>query len=218
MKEIALIHTVQSVAVTFGKELSDYLGEEVKIYNLWDQFLSINPNEVGEFTKNNQYRLLNDVKNAELTGADIIVISCSTLTPHIKAIRPYISIPIVAIDDAMAARAISFGNKILAVATAKSTIQPTTDKLHEEAAKAGKRIEVDQKVIFEAYLAMQENNMEKHDRVLKEAIKTVRDYDCIVLAQASMASCATDIENITGIPTLASLELCMEQIKEILGL
>ena len=60
--------------------------------------------------------------------------------------------------------------------------------------------------------------MEKHDRVLKEAIKTVRDYDCIVLAQASMASCATDIENITGIPTLASLELCMEQIKEILGL
>ena len=91
MKEIALIHTVQSVAVTFGKELSDYLGEEVKIYNLWDQFLSINPNEVGEFTKNNQYRLLNDVKNAELTGADIIVISCSTLTPHIKAIRPYIS-------------------------------------------------------------------------------------------------------------------------------
>ena len=44
MKSIALIHTVKTVAVSFDETLKQYVGEEVKVHNLWDDFLANNPN------------------------------------------------------------------------------------------------------------------------------------------------------------------------------
>ena len=40
MKSIALIHTVRTVAVSFDEQLKAYVGEEVKVHNLWDDFLA----------------------------------------------------------------------------------------------------------------------------------------------------------------------------------
>ena len=101
MKSIALIHTVKTVANSFEQQLKDYVGEPVKIHNLWDDFLANNPNEIGEFTIENRCRLYNDIKSAEMTGADMIVVTCSTLTPVVNMIRPFIKVPLIAIDDAM---------------------------------------------------------------------------------------------------------------------
>ena len=216
MKTIALIHTVMSVASTFGNQLKDYLGGDVRIFNIWDDFLAIDPNVTGVFSTANKYRLLQDIRNAELTGADLIVVSCSTLTPHLKAIRPLIAVPVIAIDDAMTQKAVATGSKILAVSTAESTIQPTTDKILEDAEAAGKTVSVDQKVVFEAFKAMMDGDMPKHNELLIGALENERDYDCIVLAQASMAPCAGEIENRTGIPVLSSPSLCMAYVKEAL--
>ena len=66
MKSIALIHTVKSVASGFDDSLRNYLGYEVKIHNLWDDFLANNPNEIGEFTIQNRNRLFCDMR----PGAD----------------------------------------------------------------------------------------------------------------------------------------------------
>ena len=214
MKTIALIHTVMSVASTFGDQLKAFLGGDVRIFNIWDDFLALDPKETGVFSTCNKYRLLQDIKNAELTGADLIVVSCSTLTPHLKAIRPMISVPVIAIDDAMTKKAVETGTKILAVSTAMSTIEPTTSKILEDAEAAGKAVEVDRKVVLDAYEAMLAGDMPKHNEILINAVKDVSGYDCIVLAQASMAPCADAIAEATGVPVLSSPSLCMASVKE----
>ncbi len=214
MKQIAIIHTVQSVADTFGARLKEYLGGNAKIYNIWDDFLAINANELGEFTMNNKNRLFNDIKNAELTGADLIVLSCSTLTPHLDNIRPFISVPVIAIDDAMTEAAVGVGKKILVVATAQSTLAPTSDKLFCDAAKAGREITIDHLHLPEAFEALKVNDMALHDRLVLEAAEKITGYDCIVLAQASLAPCEKKIQEITGIPTLSSPDLCFKRVKE----
>ncbi len=89
------------------REYTEELSEEVKIYNLLDDYLAIHPNEVGEFTKNNKDRLYNDLVNAELTGADLIVVTCSTLTPFVEQFRQHLSVPVIAIDDAMGKKAVT---------------------------------------------------------------------------------------------------------------
>jgi len=216
MKTAALLHTVMSVASTFGSQLKEYMGGDIKIYNIWDDFLAINPNEIGEFTTVNKNRLLQDIKTAEQTGADVIVVTCSTLTPHMPYIRPYISVPVIAIDDAMTIKAAEIGGKILVVATARSTIQGTTDKVLEDAAKLGKTVEVDQMVLSDAFAAMQAGDMAKHNELLIGAVKDVKGYDCVVLAQASMAPCAKEIESYIGVPVLGSPALCMESVKACL--
>lgn len=214
MKSIALIHTVQSVATTFSNTLQGVLDEEVKVHNLWDDFLANNPNEIGEFTIENRNRLLNDVKTAEMTGADLIVVTCSTLTPVVKMIRPFIKVPVIAIDDAMARKAVTYGTKVLVLATAESTLQPTKDKLTEEAAAIGQELAIDCRAVTEAFRALKAMEMDKHDAILREEAGTISGYDCIVLAQASMAHLEDDISGITGCPVLSSPQLCMEEIQE----
>lgn len=214
MKSIALIHTVQSVATAFGNTLQEYLDEEVKVHNLWDDFLANNPNEVGEFTIENRNRLFNDIKTAELTGADVIAVTCSTLTPIVKMIRPFVKVPLIAIDDAMAKKAVTFGSNIMILATAESTLQPTQDKLEEEAGLLGIQLNIQRMAVMEAFKALKAVDMERHDAILKETAKQLAGYDCIVLAQASMAHLEDEISRITGCTVLSSPKLCMQQIQE----
>lgn len=216
MKSIALIHTVKTVANSFEQKLKDYVGEPVKIHNLWDDFLANNPNEIGEFTIENRCRLYNDIKSAEMTGADMIVVTCSTLTPVVNMIRPFVRIPLIAIDDAMGRKAVTCGERILVLATAGSTEGPMREKLNAEAAKLGKSIQIDFQANAEAFQAMKAVQMERHDAILLDMAKNISGYDCVVLAQASMAHLDQKIEAICKIPVLSSPGLCMEQVKETL--
>lgn len=204
------------MAVSFDERLRSKLGEEVKIYNIWDDFLAINPNEVGEFTIDNRNRLFFDIKNAELAGVDMIVTTCSTLTPVVEMIRPFIKVPVVAIDDEMARLAVTFGERVLILATAESTIAPTSSKIAKEAEKAKVKIDLSTKVCKEAFLAMKTMDMEKHDKLLLEMAKDFKAYDCIVLAQASMAHLEKAIHEICACPVLSSPDLCIKQVSELL--
>ena len=216
MKSIALIHTVKTVANSFEQKLKDYVGEPVKIHNLWDDFLANNPNEIGEFTIENRCRLYNNIKSAEMTGADMIVVTCSTLTPVVNMIRPFVRVPLIAIDDAMGREAVTCGERILVLATAGSTEGPMREKLNAEAAKLGKSIQIDFQANAEAFQAMKAVQMERHDAILLDMAKNISGYDCVVLAQASMAHLDQKIEAICKIPVLSSPGLCMEQVKETL--
>ncbi|MGN8818414.1 aspartate/glutamate racemase family protein [Oribacterium sp. HCP28S3_H8] len=216
MKKICLIHTVKPVAVSFDQQLRDFLKEDVEIYNLWDSFLADNPNEIGSFTINNRNRLYNDIKSAEMTDCDVIVVTCSTLTPTVRLIRPFIEKPLIAIDDAMGREAVRRGSRILAYASAASTEGPMREKLQEEADKLGKEIHIDFRSNHEAFLAMKAMDMETHDRLLLEGAREITGYDVIVLTQASMAHLETKIQEITGIPTLSSPKRCMQEIKDTL--
>jgi len=216
MKSIALIHTVKTVATSFDQTLKDYVGEEVKVHNLWDDFLANNPNEVGEFTIENRNRLFNDIKAAEMTGADMIVVTCSTLTPTVNLIRPFIKVPLIAIDDAMGRKAVTYGDKILVLASAGSTEIPMRDKLNAEAAALGKTVEIDFIANAEAFRAMKAVQMDVHDAIFLKMAEEISGYDCIVLAQASMAHLDKKIEEICKIPVLSSPTLCLEQVKETL--
>lgn len=215
MKSIALIHTVESVAVSFGHELQNFLPEKVKIHNIWDDYLATNPNEIGNFTINNRNRLLNIVKNCEMTGADLIVTTCSTLTPIIKMIRPFIKTKIISIDDAIIKRALTLGNNILILATAPSAAAATKIKLVEDNI-SNKSISIHVQTITEAFECLKNMDITKHDQIIKEKVTTIKNIDCIILAQASMAHLEKDIANLTKCTVLSSPVLCMEEIKEYL--
>lgn len=213
MKSIVLIHTVQSLAVSFDKKLQNFLQEEVKIHNIWDDFLANNPNEIGEFSLENKNRLFYIIKAAELTHADIIVTTCSTLTPTIKEIRPFIKTPIIAIDDAIAKKAAKEGNNILILATAESALKATKEKIQEETNNLNKKPSIETIALTDAFQCLKDMDMKKHDEIIKNYVTSVKVFDCIVLAQASMAHLEKDIADITNCPVLSSPTLCMREIQ-----
>lgn len=216
MKSIVLIHTVQTLAVSFGEKLQQFLQEEIKIHNIWDDFLANNPNEIGEFSLENKNRLFHIIQAAELTHADIIVTTCSTLTPTIKEIRPFIKTPIIAIDDAITKKAAKEGNNILILATAESALKATREKIQEEAHLFNTNPHIKAIALTEAFQCLKKMDIKKHDEIIKNYVSSIEGFDCIVLAQASMAHLEQEIENITNCSVLSSPILCMNEIKNTL--
>ncbi|MEM1484460.1 aspartate/glutamate racemase family protein [Oscillospiraceae bacterium PP1C4] len=216
MKRIALIHTVKSVLNSFEDRIRNAIDGELIIHNMLDDFLASDAAERGKFTQENLNRLFYDIRAAELTGADVIAVTCSTLTPAVVKIRPFIKTPVVAIDDAMTKLAVELGERITILATAQSTVEPTRSKLMHDAAQIKKRVSASVLVCDEAYTAIKKLDFETHDRLIKEMALSIKNQDVVVLAQASMAHLEQDIRKICGCPVLSSPELCVGQIKQII--
>lgn len=216
MKRVALIHTVRSVLDSFEPLLLRTLAKPVLVHNILDDFLATDPAATGRFSDTNKRRLANDLANAELTGADLIVVTCSTLTPAVAELRRGMKVPVLAIDDALCRRALDFGPRILVMATARSTLEPTAAKIRQEAAAAGRRVRIDTLLREEALAALKAGEGERHDAILKEAVREIGEADVVVLAQASMARAEEIVAAASGKPVLSSPALCAAEAKRFL--
>jgi len=218
MKKIMLLHTVKSVFETFGHDMCNYLDFPVQTDSILDTFLADDPaRHDGVFSEANRIRLFHDLENAQLAEPDLIVVTCSSLSPYIPSLRSFFRIPIVSIDDAMCRTAVETGTEVAVIATATSALQPAIRKLNLMAAEADTRLNVSSFCNPDAIAALKAGDRATHDRlVLEMAAKIKSDTDVIVLAQASLAPMKESVEKTTGIRTLASPELCFGEIKSIL--
>ena len=218
MKRIACIHTVYSVIDSFTKQLREGIPGEFLIHTLYDDFLATDPapGQAGKFTPMNHQRLRLDMQAQALTGADIIVVSCSTLSPSVRLLRGEFNVPVVAIDDAMVQEAVARGTKIGMMATATSTVEPSASAIRAEAERVGK--EIDLKIIYreEAILALKAGDSATHDRLVLEMADQLADCDVIVLAQASTAYMEDAVAQRTGRPTLSSPSRCIAQLRKMM--
>ncbi|MBR2591347.1 MAG: aspartate/glutamate racemase family protein, partial [Oscillospiraceae bacterium] len=187
------------------------------LHNIMDDFLADDPADTGEFSTVNKARLYNDIKSAEMTGADLIVVTCSTLSPTVAEIRPFVKTRIVTIDEAMAAQAVKTGKKIGLLATANSTVNASRFKLEEAAAKIGKTVEIEISHDEEAIRALKAGDAEKHNELVMKMAQKLHSPDVMVLAQASMAPMETALHERFGVPVYSSPALCIAQVKEILA-
>lgn len=214
MNRIALIHTVPTVYLTFADELKKALPDAV-ITNTLDDYLASDAEERGYFSKDNQQRLYNLIEAAEKTHPDLIAVTCSTLSPHVNSFRNLFGTPLVTIDEMMISEAVKSGSSLLIVSTAESTVGPTKSKLRNEALLQNRTIEIENIVCNEAYVAIKKRDKALHDSLVLERIKQLdKQYDVIILAQASMAHLEESIKQICKSVVLSSPRMCIANILE----
>lgn len=216
MSLVSLIHTVPTVYSTFGARIIEAI-PDIKVINTVDEFLASDPAEKGIFTPVNKARLLALVKSSEATDADVILTTCSTLSPVIEQIRPFVTTPIITIDGFMLKKAVAKGKRIAILATAESTLGPTKSQLMLEAHKLNKEISLTEYLCPEAYTAIKARDQETHDTLVLERVKEIHDQDVIVLAQASMAHLEKQVSDLTGQIVLSSPSLCIQELTMLLG-
>ena len=217
MKRVACIHTVYSVIEDFTSQLRAKLPPDTKIHTLYDDFLATDPADTGKFSAVNHERLRLDLRACALTGADVIVVSCSTLSPSVRLLRGEVNVPVVAIDDAMVREAVQKGRRIGLLATANSTVKPSESAIYAAAEAAGKQIDLQVLCNEDAIRALKAGDRQTHDRLVLELAEALGACDVIVLAQASMAHMEQAVQQKTGVFTLTSPARCIEQVRELLA-
>lgn len=127
-----------------------------------------------------------------------------------------VDVPILKIDDPMAEKAVATGKRIGVVCTASTTLVPSEGIIREHAARQGKEVEVTMKLDSNALDAIMAGDRAEHDRRVREAAARLsKENDVVVLAQASMARLAPELNKVLSVPVLASPELCVNSLQRL---
>jgi Asp/Glu/hydantoin racemase len=173
--------------------------------------------ECGYIPKATTNRFLMASKLAESTGANLIVCACTSMTPLMDYVRPFLEVPMILIDDEMHRCAPSMGNRVTIFASAETAVEPTIQKYldHVRQQNAGdKTIQV--VTCPSAHIHMRTGNMDEHDRIVLEAATNIHDSDLVILAQYSLTHLTQPIEAICGCKVIGSGEYCIREIARIL--
>lgn len=216
-KSIAIVQT-SAVSSNELKALCDELMPDVQVYQIIDDSLIKEVNANGGPTYGVKRRLYQYYQQAESLGVDAILNQCSSVGEVADAIRPFISVPIVKIDEAMARKAVSMGKKIAVVATVATTTGPSVRLIENEAKKMGKDVEVELHLVKDAMMILiEKGDVETHNKmVLHEVEAAAESADVVVLAQGSMTVLLPLLGHITK-PVLTSPRLGVEYLKEVIG-
>jgi Asp/Glu/hydantoin racemase len=163
-------------------------------------------------------RVAEHVVAAERAGATMIQCTCSSISPCVDASRPFVSVPVLKIDEPMVNAALGIGSRIGIAATAPTTLKPTTDLVQVRAAAMGLTVQVESVLCEGAYNALFSGNPQKHDEIVSGVLRNLMTRtDVIILAQASMARVAQAIpSDEQRVPILSSPRLAMEHVRELL--
>lgn len=145
---------------------------------------------------------------AELASGGVGVCTCSSIGAAAEAASSD-SAPVIRSDRALMEAALDHGPRPLVAMCLESTRVPTMTLLDDVAQKAGISIEPHVVMCAEAWAHFEAGEMEAYAREISSAIEPVaveQAADCIVLAQASMASAEALLEPL-GIPVLTSPRL-----------
>ena len=138
---------------------------------------------------------------------DLVVCTCSTIGGLVESIGRDLGMATMRIDRPMAAEAVTRGRRIAVVAAIESTVEPTCALLREEAARAGRDIELVVSVCGDAWAQFEAGDHQDYAMMIADHVRTIGPgVDVIVLAQGSMSGAAALLSDL-DIPVLSSPRL-----------
>lgn len=216
MKKIVMIHT-STVSLNELKELVNEILPDTELVNIIDDSLLEEVKRNGGITPQIVSRMTSYVQCADSLKPDLIFNQCSSVGEAFDIAKQCTSIQTLKIDEAMAEKAVSLGEKIAVIATVASTMKPSCNLVKNKAMLINKPVEVKEYLVNGALdILMKEKNVQKHNElVLNEIQKACEECDVVVLAQGSMTAILPYLKETTK-PVLTSPRLAIEKVKEML--
>jgi Asp/Glu/hydantoin racemase len=217
-RTLVCIHTLPLLVDEFER-LGHAIIADLKMMHILDEPLLARVQQANGIGPEEAERLASHIRLAHQVGARAVLVTCSTLSPAIAGMRAKAPIPLIAIDEGMAALAVAKGERIGVVATAESTMVPTRTLLMAQAAQSGRRITLTMRHVAGALELLLSGDGEVHDQLVKKAVEDIAsEVEVVVLAQASMARVLEIMpEDERKVPLLSSPHIALAEARDLLG-
>lgn len=218
MQTLALLHTSPTLSPMFN-ELTTRIIPGVRVLHFVDESLIKNTIASGRLEKSTMRRLIDLVGSTFDAGADVTLVTCSSIGPAVDVAIQLHDQPVLRVDRPMAEAAVATGQRIGVLATLSTTLKPTADLVRRVAEEQGKQIEIVEHICEGAFDAVMAGDGATHDRIVGLGLtEAMKGMDAIVLAQASMARVlATLPEGAVSAPVFSSPELGVERARDVLA-
>jgi Asp/Glu/hydantoin racemase len=217
-RTIGFLHTVLTLPATFSA-LAAELVPEADVFHIVDESLLGVTRRTGSLTAATRRRVLGYVESAVEAGADLVVVTCSSIGPAADGSQSFVPVRVLRIDEAMADEAVRLGSRVGVVATLRTTLEPTAELVRARARLAEKPVAVVPALCEGAFDALEAGDRGRHDKLVRDGVRDLaRDVDVIVLAQASMARVVEGLaDDERTVLILASPRLGMERVAELVA-
>ena len=215
---VGVVHTahisVEDIKAQFKKQLP-----EVELINIVDDSLLEEVLANKAPTPGIISRMSDYYRNLQELGCSCALNQCSSVGEAADIVSKLVHIPIVKIDGPMAKQAVEIGSRVAVVATAISTVEPSSRLVESYAGQAGKDVSVSRCFVEGAFeFLLKTGDRQKHNELVIAKVKEAAgNHDVVVLAQGSMYHLIPLIGDI-GVPVLTSIETGVAQIRSVLKL
>ena len=219
MRKLYTINTVNNfmeiIYTPFAKPFEEK-NPDLKIYNIMDDSLLVDTRTYNGMTPTIASRMLNYAKAAENSGAEGIIVTCTSVNEATKLIKPLLNIPMINIEEPVAEMAVQNGKKIGILATLPTSPAAIGRVIQEKADEMGKTIEIIPRVAEGAFDVLCAGDRAKHDEMVREELyKLAQEMDVIAFAQISMSLITFDKDKVP-VPVYMIGESGFEKIKKLM--
>lgn len=203
---LTLFHTTASNETLF-RSLLEEMGPEIPSRHVLAADLLDRATAQGRVTADIAIEVKDRMRAALDDGARMLLCTCSTLGTCADEMNDP---RILRIDRAMARQATAQGGRVLVAACVASTIEPTVKLLRECTPPAPTETQIETLLMADLWPHFQAGERALYWQGIAERLRErASGFDCIVLAQASMAG-AADLLNDLPVPVLSSPRIGLE--------
>lgn len=161
---------------------------DIKLYNIMDDSLLKDTLAAGQMTPVIAARMMSYAQAAQASGADGLIVTCTSVNEATAHIKPLLQIPIINIEEPVAEQAVQQGKRIGVLATLRTSPAAIGRTIQRKADQMGKQVEIVNRVVDGAFDVLCAGDRAKHDEMVNEALYTLaKEVDAIAFAQISMS-------------------------------
>jgi aspartate/glutamate racemase len=212
---VALISSTRAV---FGPMEAAFRGEfpGAQVLHLLDETLIEDFRREGGLSPHSRHKALQMALTAQEAGVDGILLTCSTLSPSVDNLRPFLKIPIVKIDEPVIEEVVRSSEKIGLLATAETVLKSVEPLVKKKALDFGRKVSIYRFIKDDVWPLLQKDPAAFYRAIAEAATGAARECQAVILTQVSIAPGRDYVEKNLREKVFASPTYAVKALRRIL--
>jgi aspartate/glutamate racemase len=209
---------VSSTRAVFGPMEAAFREEfpEAQVLHLLDETLIEDFRREGGLSPHSSYKALQMAFTAQDAGVDGILVTCSTLSPSVDDLRPFLKIPIVKIDEPVIEEVVRSSEKIGLLATSETVLKSVEPLVMKKAKEFSRKISVRRFVKGDIWPLLQKDPVAFFRAIAAAATEAAQECQAVILTQVSIAPGRDYLEKKLREKVFASPTYAVKALQKIL--
>ena len=216
LKSVALVSSTRAV---FGPMEAAFreVFPEAQILHILDETLIEDFRREGGLSPHSRQKALRMALTAEEAGVDGILVTCSTLSPSVDDLRPFLKIPIVKIDEPVIEEVVRSAEKIGLLATAETVLKSVEPLVIKKAQDFGRKVSICRFVKGDVWPLLQKDPAAFYRAIAEAATEAARECQAVILTQVSIAPGRDYVEEKSRNKIYASPIYAVQTLRKVLA-
>jgi hypothetical protein len=160
---------------------------EARILHLLDETLLEDFRREGGLSPHSRHKALLMALTAQEAGVEGILVTCSTLSPSVDDLRPFVKIPILKIDESVIEEVVRIAEKIGLLATAETVLKSVEPLVMKKAQELGRKISIRRFIKGDIWPPLPKDPAAFYRAIADAATEAAQDCQAVILTQVSIA-------------------------------